>query len=169
MIGVTHKIASRLPWISAHPSPLRMDERQLLEKLMLIEALHSGASTSGERDAAAAARDRILSRLRLLQTEDKPIEYTFTLNDHWSRQLLVALLRRYQIRPYRYPRQRYTTVKAKVPKKFIDEVLWPQYKELSKVLNQYLSEVTQRVIAQAIASDTSDVEERPSPELLPPA
>lgn len=144
-----------------------MDERQLLEKLSLIEALHAGATTPGERDAAAAARDRIRARLSQLQTEEKPVEYSFKLTDPWSHRLLVALLRRYQIRPYRYPRQRHTTVMARVPKRFVDDVLWPEYLALSKVLQQYLTDVTNRVIAQALEPDNSDVEERAEPQALP--
>lgn len=144
-----------------------MDERQLLEKLALIEALHSGAATAGERDAAAAARDRIRNRLRQLQSEDAPVEYSFKLPDHWSQRLLVALLRRYQIRPYRYPRQRRTTIMARVPKRFVDEVLWPEFQELNRVLRQYLADVTERVIATALEPDASEVEERSAPAALP--
>ena len=39
--------------------------------------------------------------------------------DDWSRQLFLALLRRYELKPYRYRGQRYTTVMVKVPKKFV--------------------------------------------------
>ena len=143
-----------------------MDERQLLEKLALIEALHAGAATPGERDAAAAARDRIRARLSQFQAEESPIEYSFKVADHWSYRLLVALLRRYQIRPYRYPRQRRTTVMARVPPRFVDEVLWPEFLELNRVLRQYLADVTERVIAQGLEPDASDVEEsREAPSL----
>jgi hypothetical protein len=38
------------------------------------------------------------------------VEFRFSLADQWSRHLLVALLRRYGIKPYRYSRQRRTTV-----------------------------------------------------------
>lgn len=144
-----------------------MDERQLLDKLARIEALHAGAATAGERDAAAAARDRIRTRLRQLQSEETPIEFSFNLPDHWSYRLLVALLRRYEIQPYRYPRQRRTTVMARVPERFVDEVLWPEYEELNGVLTQYLAGVTERVIAQALEPNASDVEERSAPASLP--
>ncbi len=144
-----------------------MDERQLLEKLVRIEALHAGAATPGERDAAAAARERIRARLSQLQTEDPPVEYSFKVADNWSYRLLVALLRRYQIRPYRYSRQRRTTIMARVPRRFVDEVLWPEFTELSGILRQYLSEVTERVISTALETDASDVEERAGPESLP--
>jgi len=144
-----------------------MDERQLLEKLTRIEALHAGAATPGERDAAAAARERIRARLQQLQTEDPPVEYSFKVTDHWSYRLLVALLRRYEIRPYRYSRQRRTTIMARVPRRFVDEVLWPEFTELSGILRQYLSDVTERVIATVLEPDASEVEERVDPESLP--
>jgi len=77
-----------------------MDETKLVEKLARIEALFAGATTPGERDAAAAARERILERLRSIQ--DRPIEYRFTMANVWSRRLFVALLPRYDLTPYRY-------------------------------------------------------------------
>ena len=80
--------------------------------------------------------------------------------DEWSRQLFVALLRRYEIRPYRYVRQRYTTVMAKVPRGFVDETLWPEYEELNKSLRAYLSDVTTRVISEGIHADSSEAEVR---------
>ena len=143
------------------------EEQRLIEKLQLIEALYAGAATLGERDAAAHARERIRARLKSQQQLDPPVEYTFTMGDQWSRKLFAALLRRYEIRPYRYPRQRYTTVMARVPKRFVDETLWPQYCQLSKTLASFLSEVTDRVIAQGIVNDTSDVEVRNTPPEFP--
>jgi hypothetical protein len=79
---------------------------------------------------------------------DPAIEYRFTLADMWSRRLFVALLRRYGLRPYRYDRQRYTTVMARVPKRFVDETLWPEYTELNSVLRTYLDETIERVISR---------------------
>ena len=80
--------------------------------------------------------------------------------DDWSRRLFTALLRRYGIQPYRYRGQRYTTVMARVSKSFVDQTLWPEFQELVKVLQGYLSDVTDRVIRQAIFEDNSEVEER---------
>lgn len=42
-----------------------------------------------------------------------------------ARRLFLALLHRYDIKPYRYYRQRYTTVMAKISRGFVDETLWP--------------------------------------------
>jgi hypothetical protein len=143
------------------------DEQRLIEKLRRIEALHAGAATMGERDAAAQARDRIRARLAREVDTDPPVEYSFSLPDTWSRRLFTALLRRYDIRPYRYARQRYTTVMARVPKGFVDETLWPEFQELSRTLNSYLEEVTERVIRETISPDTSDAEVRPAQRELP--
>jgi hypothetical protein len=134
-----------------------MDEKQLIEKLHLVEALFEGAGTEGEREAAANALGRLRGRLEEAQQSD-PIEYQFSLPDMWSRRLFVALLRRYGIRPYRYYRQRYTTVMAKVPKQFVDQTLWPEYTELNNVLRTYLDETTERVIGQGVYADSSEAE-----------
>ncbi|MBT7702032.1 MAG: hypothetical protein HN700_17220 [Verrucomicrobia bacterium] len=135
-----------------------MDEKQLIEKLHRVEALFEGAGTDGEREAAANALGRLRRRLEDVQESDPVIEYRFTLADMWSRRLFVALLRRYGIRPYRYYRQRHTTVMAKVPKRFVDETLWPEYTELNKVLSSYLDETTERVISRGIHEDSSEAE-----------
>lgn len=91
-----------------------MNEGQrLIEKLQRIEALFADAAAPvGEREAAALARERIRKRLRDQQATDPAVEFAFKLRDRWSHKLLVALLRRYQIRPYRYRGQRYTRVQA---------------------------------------------------------
>ncbi len=135
-----------------------MNERQLIDKLQRVEALFEGAATTGEREAAASARERLRSRLEDLQVNDPVIEYRFTLADMWSRRLFVALLRRYGIRPYRYSGQRYTTVMARVPRSFVDDMLWPEYMQLNEVLCAYLEETTERVIGQGIHADSSEAE-----------
>ncbi|MCP5522485.1 MAG: hypothetical protein H7A46_13150 [Verrucomicrobiales bacterium] len=138
------------------------DEQRLIEKLLRIEALHAGAATHGEREAAAQARERIRARLARERDNDPPEEFSFSLPDPWSRRLFIALLRRYDLRPYRYPRQRRTTVMARVPRQFLDHTLWPEFEELDRTLGSYLKEVTERVIREGIAPDTSEVEVRPA-------
>jgi hypothetical protein len=133
-----------------------IDERQLLEKLRSIERLHAGATTPGERMAAANARERIRRRLEEAARLDPPVEYQFRMADMWSRRLFVALLRRYGIQPYRYRRQRHTTVMARVPKRFLDETLWPEFQELSATLRRYLDEVTERVVSEGVYADSSE-------------
>ena len=103
----------------------------------------------GERVAAANAKDRIRERLWSLQESDPPVEYKFGMRDAWSRRLLVALMRRYDIQPHRYHRQRYTTAMVCVPTSFVDETLWPEFKELDETLRSCLDEVTSHVIGEA--------------------
>ena len=135
-----------------------MDEARLIEKLRKIEALFAGAATDGERQAAAEARDRIRARLVAVAAEDPPVEYRFTVTDQWSRRLLVALLKRYGLRPYRYPRQRHTTVMAKVPARFVDETLWPEFESLWSELQTWLSEATARVVRVVTEQDGGEAE-----------
>lgn len=135
-----------------------MNEEKLTEKLKRIEALFAGATTDGERDAAFNALQKIRDRLNEIKKEDPPVEYKFTMTDVYSKKLLLALLRRYDIKPYRYYRQRYTTVMAKMPKSFVDETLWPEFEELDKTLRQYLGEITNKIICETIHSDSSEAE-----------
>ena len=139
-----------------------MDEAQLIEKLRRVENLFAGAATAGEREAAANASDRIRRRLADLQVSDPPVEQKFRLTDVWSRRLLLALMRRYGLRPYRYPGQRHTTVMARVPRGFVDQTLWPEFVELDEVLRRYLEETTERVIREGLESDSSEAEVRQS-------
>jgi len=78
--------------------------------------------------------------------------------DMWSRKLFVALLRRYGIKPFRYYRQKHTTVMAVVSASFVDETLWPEFQELDKTLRSYLEDITNRVIIESIHSDNSEAE-----------
>ncbi len=143
-----------------------MDEAKLIDKLRLIEALFAGAATEGEKVAAERARSRILERLKVLEKEDPPIEYRFTMADMWTRKVLVALLRRYGIHPYRYHGQRHTTVMARVSKRFVDQTLWPEFREFSDMLQCYLADVTDRVVQQVIHQDSSEAEVVDKPKQL---
>ncbi|MFT5634493.1 MAG: hypothetical protein ACI9SQ_002231 [Rubritalea sp.] len=133
-----------------------MTEQELVEKLSKIERLFAGATTEGERSAAQNAGDRIRKRLKQVKVTDPPVEYKFTFVDMWSRKLFVALARRYGLVPFRYKRQRYTTVMMKAPKSFIDETLWPEFSQLNEVLNEYLANATDNIIHSNIHADTSE-------------
>jgi hypothetical protein len=137
-------------------------EAQLREKLRKIEALFAGAGTAGERIAAEAALERVRARLAELERRDRTIEMQFSLPDQWSRRLFLALCRRYGLKPYRLHRQRLTTVMLRVPKGFVDQVLWPEFQELNAALAHYLNEVTTRVIRDEVHGDTSEASEVPA-------
>jgi hypothetical protein len=135
------------------------DRESLLAKLRKIEALHAGATTDGERAAAEHARQRITATLKRYESADPPVEYRFTLDNPWSRKLFVALLRRYSIRPYRYHRQRFNTVMARVSRSFVADTLWPTFTELDRALHEHLDRITEDIITQGISRDTSEAEE----------
>lgn len=147
--------------MSHHP-----DEARLLERLARIEALFAGATTPGERDAADSARQRIQARLDELARAAPPVEIRFSLPDAWSRRLFVALLRRYGLSPYRYSGQRRTTVMVKAPERFVKETLLPEFQELSKILQEHLLAVTERVIAQVLGQAATEADELAGPKAL---
>jgi hypothetical protein len=132
------------------------DQTQLREKLRKLEALFAGAGTPGEKQAAEAGLERIRARLAELEQSDPAIEMQFSLPDLWSRKLFLALCRRYGLKPYRLARQRATTVMLRVPKKFVDQVLLPEFRELNAELARYLDEVTTRLIREEVHRDTSE-------------
>ena len=137
---------------------MEIDE-SLRRRLRAIEALISGGATPGERDAAAAALARIRERLSRPRDGEVLKEIQFSMADVWSRKLFVAYCRRLGLEPYRYPRQRHTTVLVRAPRSFVDEVLWPGFRELSASLNASLNEITDRVIRQEVHGDTSEISE----------
>ena len=132
------------------------DEEKLIEKLRRIEALYARPGTDGEREAAAGARERILARLKEVEKVEPSVEYKFTMSDRWAQQLFMALLRRYNLKPYRYRGQKRTTVMVKVTRSFVQETLWPEFEALHTTLEEHLTEVTQRVVAEALHPDMSD-------------
>jgi len=140
---------------------------QLRDKLRKIEALFVGAGTAGERLAAEAALARVRAKLAEMEIKDPPVEVQFSISDPWSRHLFIALCRRNGIKPYRYPRQRRTTIVVRASRRFIDEVLWREFNDLNVDLQAYLQDVTLKIIREEVYADTSDAQE--VPEALPAA
>jgi hypothetical protein len=135
-------------------------EQQLREKLRKITALFEGAATSGERQAAAAAMERLRQAIEAaVKTQPLP-ETKFTVADQWQRRLLAALCRRYGLEPYRYKGQRYTTVMVRAPRAFVNSTLWPEYLELQSALHSYLNEATERIIREEVYGDAAEAAER---------
>jgi len=137
-----------------------MTEEQLRERLRKIYALFEGATTPGERVAAAAAIDRVKSALAAYSKAEPAREFQFNLPDHWQRRLFSALCRRYGLKPYRYKRQRHTTVMVRVPRLFVDQTLWPEYLQLRDALNHYLDEATERIIREEVYRDAREAPEQ---------
>ena len=136
------------------------DETRLVEKLRKIELLFARSPFPGERAAAGTAADRIPHRIRQLEKAERTIEFRFSLPDTWSKALFIALLRRYNLSPYRHRGQRRMTVMVKVTASFVNEVLWPEFQEPNGTLRAHLDSVTSSIIKRAIHANDADVDER---------
>lgn len=142
-----------------------MTEREILhDKLRKIEALFAGAATAGERAAAGAAAERIRERLKHTEEREQAIEVRFSLPDPWSREMFIALCRRYGMRVYRYPRMRRQTLLVRAPRTFIQSVLWPEFQQINAALVEYLAAVTNKVIREEVFGEVSEAEEVPEPQ-----
>ena len=92
----------------------------------------------------------------------------FRLSDRWHRRLFLALCRRYGLKPYRYPRQRYSSVVLRAPKSFINNTLWPEFLQIKDALDEYLNEATERIIRDEVFGNAEEAEEQAgAPEALP--
>jgi hypothetical protein len=137
-------------------------EQELRQKLRKIAALFEGATTLGEQDAAAAALERVRAALKALEQKEPSVETVFRLPDRWSRLLFTALSRRHGLTPYRYPRQRHSTVVLRAPVSFINKTLWPEFLEIKRALDDYLNEATERIIREEVFRVSEEAEERAS-------
>lgn len=129
----------------------------LLERIKKIEALIIGASTHGEKNAAIIAKERILKRYPELEIHKNPIEYHLSTSSEWNKKLLIAICRKYGVKPYRYHRQKYTTVMVNINKEFLTKVLWVEYEEYSKLLNSLVEEITDDLISKIHKHESEEV------------
>ena len=137
-----------------------MNREELIEKIRKVEALFAGTSIAGEKQAARSALERLQAQLGAAPEPTE--EYQFSLPDPWKRQLFLAMCRRQGLSPYRKYRQRSTTVMLRCTRSMVDQVLWPQFLELSKLLHQFLDEATRDIISQSVHGDLSEATEQPN-------
>jgi hypothetical protein len=116
-----------------------------LDKLAKIEALIQRASSEGERQAAQFAKERILNKISFNEP-DKSIEYRVSLNSPWEKRLFVALCHKHGFKTYRYQRQKYTTARLKISKDMMQEVLWPEFLQYSKMLQELVEDIMHDLI-----------------------
>jgi len=115
----------------------------LADKIRKIEAVIAGTKSAGERQAAELAKQRLQGKIPA-----QPLEYTIRFQNAWGKKLFVALCYKYNLRTYRYARQKYTTVMVRVSKPFIEEVLWPEFKRYDAMLNELVNEIMQGLISK---------------------
>jgi hypothetical protein len=126
----------------------------LLDKIRKIEALIQGATTTGEKSAAILAKKRVQKRIA---STPKIVEYRLYTQDNWHKKLLLALCRKYGIEPYRYSRQKYTTVMVRIDEEFLKNVLWKEYLDYSKHLEILVEEITDNLIEKIHAHEEESV------------
>jgi len=106
---------------------------------------------------------QLRERLGKTASTEKSVELKFSIPDAWSRQLLIALCRRYGMRPYRHPRMHRQSIMIKATQSFMEQVLWPEFRELSAALVSYLSEITDKVIREEVHGETDEADEIDEP------
>lgn len=120
----------------------------LLERIKKIEALINGATTTGEKNAALSAKDRLLEKHITKGMPEKLEEYRLYTSDSWHKKLLIAICRKHGIQPYRYKRQKYTTVMVNINPDFLNDILWPEYLEYSEHLEKLVEGITDDLIGK---------------------
>jgi hypothetical protein len=131
-----------------------MNHDELIGKSARSRSCSKSTQSHGEMQAARGALERL--QAQLAAAPQPAVEFKFSLTDPWKRQLSLALLRRHGLQPYRH-----TTVMVRLQRRFLDDILWPEYLQLSKVLHDYLNEATRDVITSAVHRDLSEAPEIP--------
>lgn len=127
-------------------------------RLAKIEALFAHGATAGERAAAGAALERLQAQLdkRDYRTREPEVELQYSLPDVWSVRLFVALCRKHGVRPYRYPRQRRTTIMVRVRKHEFETTIATEFQTLHRELARYFEEMVDHLVADVMRSDGDD-------------
>jgi hypothetical protein len=147
-------------------------------RLAKLEALFARGATDGERAAAGAAIDRLQARRedgggaggssdrassrasahgpgRGPATEPE-VELQYTLPDLWSVRLFIALCRKADVQPYRYPRQRRTTVMVRVRPSVFEHGVLAEFSALHGALTEAFGDIVAHLIADVMRGDGDD-------------
>ena len=139
-----------------------MDQTSLVDEMRRIERRHAGTLANDEQPV-----DRIRARLREVRGREPDVEVGYSIDDPWELMLLVALCRRYGLRPLRRPRQRSSTVRLLAPKSFMTHTLWPEFLALADALRNHLFRFTDATIREAIYDDATTGGTAPVPATDP--
>ena len=136
-------------------------QSDIYERLKKVESLFARAGTAGEAAAAAAAIDRLQAQLgkNARGPQEAEIELQYSLPDVWAVRLFFAVCRKHGISPYRYARQRRTTVVIKVRKSHFMRVVEPEFQLLHREMMAYFSETAEHLIRDMMRSDGEDRED----------
>lgn len=139
--------------------------KEIADRLAKLEALFARGATDGERAAAGAAIERLQARLepkdapprgQTSAREEPEVELQYSLPDVWALRLFIALCRKAGVRPYRYPRQRRTTVMVRVRPSVFDRTVMAEFTALNRALTETFAEIVDHLIADAMRGDGDD-------------
>ena len=138
------------------------------DKFQKIKNLYERGATEGERQAAAAAMDR----LRLMygaappplpsphpkRKKAKPAQpkaeqlrkHRFFIADRWDRLLFEVLCNMHGIELIHEKGQRKNTVLARSQKSFVKNTLWPEFLRLQKELHDECHDAVKRVLRKYV-------------------
>lgn len=122
-----------------------IDTMSFFDRFTTIEALIQRVPSEEERQAAQLIKDRILTKIALDEAH-KPVAYRISFGSSWEKRLFIALCRKHGFKTYRYKKQKFTTVRLNISKIMMDEVLWPDYLQYSKMLKKLIKDITQGLI-----------------------
>ena len=128
--------------------------QDIRERLTKLEALFARGATAGERAAAGAALERMQARLE--KEGETEIEVKYSLPDIWSVRLFVAICRKHGVQPYRYRRQRRTTVMVRIRKSEFERTVAAEFHVLHQELTNYFAEMVDHLISDVMKSDGDD-------------
>jgi hypothetical protein len=133
--------------------------KKIADRLAKLEALFARGATEGERAAAGAALERLQTRLDLGKNAaraEPETELQYSLPDVWALRLFIALCRKAGVRPYRYARQRRTTVMVRVRKSEFERTVMAEFNTLHRALTGAFGEIVDHLIADAMQGDGDD-------------
>ncbi len=123
------------------------EDSDLKAKLAKLEALFRRAGSPGEKSAAGAAIERLQGRLAGSGEKREPeVELQYSLPDVWSAELFRAVCRKHGVRPYRYRRQRRTTVMVRAREREFDRRAWQECRRLHDELADCFNDVTDHLV-----------------------
>jgi len=133
--------------------------KEIADRLAKLETLFARGATEGERAAAGAAIERLQARLDPIGTknlQEPEVELQYSLPDVWALRLFIALCRKAGVRPYRYARQRRTTVMVRVRPTEFDRTVMGEFNTLHRALIDTFGEIVEHLITDSMHGDGDD-------------
>ncbi len=129
-------------------------EQDLIKAFQRVEMRRAGISLSDAHEEQA--RQHIIAQWKGSRHAPDVQEFHCPMKNEWEQLLFHGLLKRYGIRPYRYRKQRNSTIMIRVSKRFLHECLWPMFNELSLDLQQRFNAIV-KTLLPAVAASPYDI------------